>query len=161
MLRLRTRSRVRSFAPQRYNLISIPTNIFCISPQMFVSLPVPQRCGVQNRINMLGEAWVAVHTAQQKLRELREQREMFALRGEDSLHPFVFEKKLRELDQLIARYEDDLYYWTSQYDELLSAEAADCGDDDRPADGEPPEDFDSIFRDLSRIEGVQDPNDDR
>ena len=100
--------------------------------------------------DMIGEAWVATQYAERRLRELRDEREMFALWGEDALHPFVYRKKLDEYDALIESYESDLMYWDSAYREIIESEA----DEEESWLAPAPDPFLAEFEELCRIDGV-------
>lgn len=99
---------------------------------------------------MLGEAWAAMAHLQKQLQELYEQREMFCLANDDSMHPFVFEKKMKYFDDLIARTEEELGMWEDTYCGLLQDEADELIDCDE-ADSDP---FDDIFDELCIVDGV-------
>ena len=99
---------------------------------------------------MLGEAWAAMAHLQKQLQELYEQREMVCLANDDSMHPFVFEKKMKYFDDLIARTEEELGMWQDTYCGLLHDEAdelIDCDEADTDA-------FDDIFDELCIVDGV-------
>lgn len=98
---------------------------------------------------MIGEAWVATHYAQKQLARLRSERELFVLWGEDALHPFVFNKKLKEIDAKIELYEDELSEWSGFYADLIESETCEaCEDEDAS------ESFQEIFNDLCQIDGI-------
>lgn len=99
---------------------------------------------------MLGEAWAAMAHLQRQLQELYEQREMFRLANDESLHPFVFEKKMKYYDDLIARTESELGMWQDTYCGLLHDEAEDFADSYEPDTDA----FDDIFDELCIVDGV-------
>lgn len=100
---------------------------------------------------MLGEAWVATQGLSRELAALRDERAMFRLWGEEQLHPFVYEKRLKRYDDEIGRIEEELAEWSDWYDGLIEDEC--CGWDVP----DPRDPFEEVFDELCRIDGVVSP----
>lgn len=72
---------------------------------------------------MLGEMSLIVSEKIEELNNLREEREMFVMKNEDTLVDFLYKKKLEEYDRRIAECEQAVRDFSEEYDELVADEA--------------------------------------
>lgn len=100
---------------------------------------------------MLGEAWNELHNAKSRLVELKDQLETFRLWGEENLHPFLFEKRLKEIEDEIARCENEVEQWEDIQQELIDSEVKDS---EEPSDEEI-DSFRPVFDELCQIPGIK------
>lgn len=103
---------------------------------------------------MWGEAMMSIESASRRINELEREREIFALAGEDSLHPFVYRKRLKEIDMELAACQADIDEWGAAIDEMIASEAGEWDADEDEGDGEGPEPFGQIFQSLCEIDGI-------
>lgn len=100
---------------------------------------------------MIGEAMVCCDSVGRRIAELESEREILVLAGEESLHPFVYEWRLRAIDEELERCRDDMDAWGAAIDEMAAWEAAEA---DSLTEGEEPDPFEETFDELCRIDGI-------
>lgn len=99
---------------------------------------------------MIGEAWAAIAHIRPRLQMLRDEREIFRLANDETMHPFIFDKKMREFDRLIAAYEEEIADWEEVFDDLCNSEMEELEE----YYGEDPDPFQETFDQLCEIDGI-------
>ena len=99
---------------------------------------------------MIGEAWAAIAHIRPRLQMLRDEREIFRLANDETMHPFIFDKKMREFDRLIAAYEEEIADWEGVFDDLCNSEMEELEE----YYGEDPDPFQETFDQLCEIDGI-------
>lgn len=100
---------------------------------------------------MLGEAMAFCDSACRRIAELENEREIFALAGEESLHPFVYERRLLQIDEELERWREDLQAWGAAVWEMAASEAE---EEELSAGASEADSFEETFGELCRIDGI-------
>lgn len=99
---------------------------------------------------MLGEAMICYSRASRRIAELEREREIFALAGEDRLHPFVYAKRLAEIDREIEFCQAEIDSWGAAIEEVAAGEA-----EEMEQGYDEPDSFAETFEWLCRVDGVE------